>query len=405
MSIGFCTDVAETKLGSKAFTVIYILLGASVVGGALALFIQDIVEGVFDRETQLPSRGDNNGNDATTSNHYIKGYNLSLEKEVFEKFDVSQTGTLSKEEFRQLLQSTIKTTTRPLSEDDIDILWTKFDRIKDGTIHFEEFVGSFRKIDRLIASLHSDNENNNTMTKNQNDNDDDNDDVNCSKWCWTITNSIHSKILSTTSSIYSSIISTWNNENRIYGVFIAWVLLGIAWGMIDQGWDPITSTHFAVSALATGGLTAPPVNSDGILPARPSIFCGCYCLFGIPLMAITLGHFARVLVSDHVAAMEEWALTRPMTATEYQIAKKYLTKASTSGLCLSDFIVLQLLRQGRISAGTMNILKKEFDVLDKDRTGVLTLEEATNWCSIPKVDEDDDVVSLPSSSSSSSLER
>ena len=160
-------------------------------------------------------------------------------------------------------------------------------------------------------------------------------------------------------------------------------------------------------------------------------------------MAITLGHFARVLVSDHVAAMEEWALTRPMTATEYQIAKKYLTTASTSspspmtmtttttysskltkegrsqrslsppppppppstasrGLCLSDFIVLQLLRQGRISAGTMNILKKEFDVLDKDRTGVLTLEEATNWCSIPKVDEDDDVVSLPSSSSSSS---
>ena len=263
MSIGFCTDVAETKLGSKAFTVIYILLGASVVGGALALFIQDIVEGVFDRETQLPSRGDNNGNDATTSNHYIKGYNLSLEKEVFEKFDVSQTGTLSKEEFRQLLQSTITTTKRPLSEDDIDILWTKFDRIKDGTIHFEEFVGSFRKIDRLIASLHNDNENNNTMTKNQNDEDDDNDDVNYSKWCWTTTSGIQSKILSTTSSIYSFIISTWNNENRIYGVFIAWVLLGIAWGMIDQGWDPITSTHFAVSALATGGLTAPPVNSDG----------------------------------------------------------------------------------------------------------------------------------------------
>jgi hypothetical protein len=155
-------------------------------------------------------------------------------------------------------------------------------------------------------------------------------------------------------------------------------------------------------------------------------------------MAITFGHFARVLVSDHVAAMEEWALTRPMTATEYQIAKKYLTKASPSspppitqttttttysskltkegrpqrslsppppstawrGLCLSDFIVLQLLRQGRISAGTMNILKKEFDVLDKDRTGVLTLEEATNWCSIPILDEDEDVVLPPSSSSS-----
>lgn len=139
-------------------------------------------------------------------------------------------------------------------------------------------------------------------------------------------------------------------------------------------------------------------------------------------MAITFGNFARVLVSDHVSAMEEWALTRPMTATEYKIAKKYLTKTSTQqpqpsppqlikkretkyssksskkgrlqiispapapaasdawrGLRLSDFIVLQLFRQGRISGETMNILKKEFEVLDKDKTGVLTLEEATNW--------------------------
>jgi len=79
MSIGFCTDVAETKLGSKAFTVIYILLGASVVGGALALFIQDIVEGVFDRETKLPSRGDNDSY-ATSSNHYIKGYTYHWKK-------------------------------------------------------------------------------------------------------------------------------------------------------------------------------------------------------------------------------------------------------------------------------------------------------------------------------------
>lgn len=38
MSIGFCTDVAETKLVSKAFTIVFILLGASVVGGALGLF-------------------------------------------------------------------------------------------------------------------------------------------------------------------------------------------------------------------------------------------------------------------------------------------------------------------------------------------------------------------------------
>ena len=43
MSIGFCTDVAETLLVSKAFTIIFILLGASVVGGALALFSKSTV--------------------------------------------------------------------------------------------------------------------------------------------------------------------------------------------------------------------------------------------------------------------------------------------------------------------------------------------------------------------------
>ena len=37
------------------------------------------------------------------------------------------------------------------------------------------------------------------------------------------------------------------------------VTLGVAWGMLRQRWDVITATHFAVSALATGGLTAPPV--------------------------------------------------------------------------------------------------------------------------------------------------
>ena len=40
MSIGFCTAIAETSVSSRAFTVVYILLGASVVGGALALFVE-----------------------------------------------------------------------------------------------------------------------------------------------------------------------------------------------------------------------------------------------------------------------------------------------------------------------------------------------------------------------------
>jgi Ca2+-binding EF-hand superfamily protein len=325
MSIGFCTDVAETKLISKAFTILYILLGASVVGGALALFIQDAVEGINDNQRDT------------------KEYLLLLEQKVFEKYNVSQSGALSFDEFQHLL---IASTDVQLSEKDIAMLWTKFDRLKDGVIHFEEFAGTYRGIESLIASLHDEQR-----------------------------KSVHPPWLSRT------VQAVWNSEHRIYFVFVAWILLGVIWGMLDQGWDPITATHFAVSALATGGLTAPPVNSQGILPAEPAIFCGLYCLLGIPLMAVTLGHFARLLVSEHVAAMEEHALTRPMTATEYSVAQNLTVRTSHAarGLHLGDFVVLQLMRQGRLSVETFNLLKKEFEMLDEDNTGMLTLEEVTNW--------------------------
>eukprot|EP00966_Prymnesium_polylepis_P103926 2406714-Prymnesium_polylepis.1 len=43
MSIGFGA-VAEKKLSTKAFTIIHVLLGASAVGGAIALFAESVVE-------------------------------------------------------------------------------------------------------------------------------------------------------------------------------------------------------------------------------------------------------------------------------------------------------------------------------------------------------------------------
>ena len=386
MSIGFCTDVAETKLVSKAFTIFYIIMGASVVGGALALFIQDIVEGVVERERK--------------NNRLIltKEYELLLGKEAFDELDVTHDGCLTKDEFGKLLKTTAfrSSSSKELTDEEIDVLWTKFDRVEDGVIRFEEIEGTYRGIEGLLDSLLSTNTTSpsaSTIHDNRNRNP--------------VTSKLRSFVSYLASSLTSFLGPLWESENRIYYVFLAWVLLGITWGMLDQGWDPITATHFAISALSTGGLTAPPVNSDGILPAEPAIFCGLYCLFGIPLMAITFGHFARALVSDHVAEMEQWALTKPITATHYEIAKQYLinfreTKTtkdwysnypmksvfrqgrrqgnppSWRGLRLSDFIVLQIFRQGRISVETIDILRKEFESLDRDQTGLLTLEDATN---------------------------
>jgi hypothetical protein len=131
-----------------------------------------------------------------------------------------------------------------------------------------------------------------------------------------------------------------------------------------------------VSALATGGLTAPEVNPEtGILAAEPAIFCGIYCLLGIPLFALMLGQFAKLLILEHVNAMELEAWTRPMTKAEYDLACHLTT--SDDVVHLSDFIVLQLLRQGKLSAEAVQVMMQNFRSLDSDNRGFLTLEQAT----------------------------
>lgn len=345
MSIGFCTQVYETKLLSKAFTIGYILLGASVIGGALALFIQDMVEGLAKSPLSVPE------------------YQGLLERDVFDQADSNRKGVLTFAEFEGLIHSSFGGSSRigsrnaninnrvnqntdiVISTDDVQRLWAKFDRLKDGVIDFEEFSGSYRGLERIIQSLQEQQASKNNPLR------------------------------SFLSKISQKIQQAWQLENRIYLVFVLWMSMGISWGMIDQGWDIITATHFAVSALATGGLTAPDVNADGILPARPAIFCGVYCLLGIPLFALTLGHFAYVLVAKQVAALEREALTRPMTKQEYDLASHLTTNDDV--VHLSDFIVLQLLRQGKLTPEAVQVLKEKFEMLDSQGCGTLSLGQAT----------------------------
>lgn len=243
MSIGFCTNVHETKLLSKAFTILYILLGASVVGGALALFVADIVEGVVDRRMK------------PRISNYIKEYKLTLDDDALSNFNLSETSSLTINEFKQLLQSTMKKTaaaTTSLSQDDINILWTKFDRIEDGVIYFEEFAGTYLRIEKILASFDDNTSTDNSIIMNipkKNDGV-----ISSPHWFPTTRRKVFSKLFHLKGCM-RSLVRSIIDENRIYGIFFAWLLLGIMWGMGDMGWDFITATHFAVSALATGGLT------------------------------------------------------------------------------------------------------------------------------------------------------
>eukprot|EP00585_Thalassiosira_rotula_P012458 CAMPEP_0196132366 /NCGR_PEP_ID=MMETSP0910-20130528/2023_1 /TAXON_ID=49265 /ORGANISM="Thalassiosira rotula, Strain GSO102" /LENGTH=352 /DNA_ID=CAMNT_0041391973 /DNA_START=2082 /DNA_END=3139 /DNA_ORIENTATION=- len=257
MSIGFCTDVAETDAASRAFTVVHILLGASCVGGALVLLVQSVLEGVASREASV--------------------YRLILEVDSFKKAFMSgsrsdsgsgasynwlskkEKGVLSYPDFRQVLNDN---GLPELTNREYQRICSFYDPHTEGCIRYERFAQNFEGVRRILP-----------MTR----------FVHHGSFPWPI-------LARTWDAAYSLFT---NEHHRIYLIFVLWIGMGVTWGIVDQGWDPITATHFAVSALATGGLTAPPVDpTTGILPTGPALFCGFYCLFGIPLMALTLGIFA-----------------------------------------------------------------------------------------------------------------
>ena len=315
MSIGFCTDVAETKIGSRAFTIIFILLGASSVGGALALFIQDIMEGAVELRNCE--------------------FELILAKDAFVKVDGDCDGKIQYNDFRILIQ---EWTDREFTNDEFESVCRKFDPSQCNHVTSTMFLNKITDMHKLLqfdGPLYSNN-----------------------------------IIVRKGTELKEAISKPFSGHNRIFAACLAWVTMGILWGKHRMKWDIITATHFAISALATGGLTGPPVNRDGILPLEPAVFCGVFCLIGIPLFAITLAHFARALVESHVVAQEKKAIFRPLNKKEFDYAKS-LCSPEDQMVHLSDFIVLQLLRMGKVDMCTINLIKTQFKILDVDGSGKL----------------------------------
>ncbi|KAL7536461.1 hypothetical protein ACHAXR_007175 [Thalassiosira sp. AJA248-18] len=339
MSIGFCTDVAETKVASRAYTIIHILLGASCVGGALVLMVQSVLEGVGERSSAVYKLilerdslnkaflgGANTNNTPLSIMNVPQNWTISRKKE---------RGTLTYDDFRKALDANGLT---GLTDKEFQRVCSFYDPTypQEGCIRYDYFANNFQGIHRILP----------------------------------MSRFVHYKSLPLRSfaRTWDMISSLFTNEyHRIYLIFVLWIGMGITWGIVDQGWDPITATHFAVSALATGGLTAPPVDSNtGILPAGPAWFCGFYCLFGIPLMALTLGIFARVLVEGYIVEEELAAITRPLSPAEYQFASRSLCSRD-SALHLSDYIVLQLMRQGKLSLESFEFMKRQYQIIDQRR--------------------------------------
>lgn len=81
-------------------------------------------------------------------------------------------------------------------------------------------------------------------------------------------------------------------------------------------------------------------------------------------MALTLGIFARVLVEGYIVEEELAAITRPLSRSEFMFASKSLC-STDNALHLSDYIVLQLMRQGKLSLESFEFMKRQYQILDQ----------------------------------------
>ena len=329
MGIGFGAFVEKLQR-TKIFSCVHMLMCASGVAGALALFTEALLA------------------DAATlaATEYADAAITS----AFERADVSRDGQLNMLE----MQGALSSLGIELSGSEQAAAFRRFDHNQDGQISAAEVAHAVKphlKDTDLAEAVRR------AVT--------DGKRSAASRW-----------VRSAADAVFF--------EHRTILIWALWVAMGTAWGVLHQGWDGVTSLYASLSALTTSGLQSPALDAAGCVPASSSLFLAAYCLFGIPIMGLALGRFAGVFVQRMVADKERKALTRPLTDGEFDVAEQLFVDDGM--VDFGEFLALELMRLGRVDMGTLKLLKQEFARLDSDHSGTLSKAEAMAWRTVPDSD-------------------
>lgn len=176
-------------------------------------------------------------------------------------------------------------------------------------------------------------------------------------------------------------VGWYHNRPRTITVaaFIVWMGLGTIYGIYVEHWSFITSLYWAITTSSTGGLQTAPCESGSDTTCdmgnmRGTVM-GVFMMVGVPLYAATISHFARITVGKAMKARQEELISRPIEDAEFIFAANVLSPEGSTTLVLGEYILLELMRLGATNQKQIDILKRKFYELDKEKRGELDIED------------------------------
>ena len=164
---------------------------------------------------------------------------------------------------------------------------------------------------------------------------------------------------------------------RAIGLWILWISIMILYSMINVKWSFAQAQYFAISSCSTGGLWGLPDDSPDFVFGVTGFFA---CL-GVPIMGIAMTKVAKMFVST--GGVDDLKETLSQTVTEQEIRTlNELGLEDGDGIIeKSEFIILCMMRLGT-DPGVIQFITEQFNKLDVDGDGTLTLQEITKRKSI-----------------------
>lgn len=154
---------------------------------------------------------------------------------------------------------------------------------------------------------------------------------------------------------------------------LAWVVLGVLYGMYIEDWDFYHSVYFAMNAVSMAALADPPCEDGAPDSCDVGIYRGIalsvYLLVGVPLFTLAMAQLAQLVINKAVRENEYKIINQPLTQEEYNYAANLY--GNDEVLSLGEFTVLELLRLQRVSMEDLEQIKNLFCAIDEAETGMV----------------------------------